>query len=141
MKKCIPSKSIYKNREGDICPRLCYNGIPIIYSILTTKCPKIGNYLFVIRQNEPNNIYYYTADLNIVMETTNCSTGNKKVVHHNCLANNENVICAGELQFIGSRNVILLNASGHFYPDYECLDYISCLLNDMKYKVLDLQEY
>lgn len=132
----------YKNTGR--CPQLCFKntGNKILFNnSLTRKEPPIGSYIFVIRVSNPSKIYYMDED--ILMNTAmNCVTKVPKIIHHDCLGHNENVICAGTLDFHGKRQVTVRNNSGHYLPKSECLHYVSSILKKrLGYRVIDFNSW
>jgi hypothetical protein len=117
---------------GNICDK---NGKLIKFNYLTKRKPKYGNYDYVIRELEPKRIYLYP--INEISTETNCITGKPKTMHHNCIALDRRVICAGSIEFLPrSRNVKISNYSGHYLPNKDCLDYFEYLLNNLGYNVI-----
>ena len=128
------------------CQPLCYKntGKQIVFDhVLTRREPAKGEYLFVIRASEPTKIYYFSADLDILMNAAmSCETKKPKVIHHDCLGRNQKVICAGTLIFHGYRRVTLINNSGHYLPKAECLHYTSDILKKrLGYRIADFNYF
>ena len=144
LKSILPVKPdpswMYSNIHSDTCKDICdTNGKQIKFEYLTKRNgPKHGSYLFVIRELEPNRIYMYNQNEKIY----NCKTGKERTINHNCLALDRRVICAGDIEFIPkTKNVIISNASGHYIPKIESLEYLNYLLSNLGYKVIDYYEY
>jgi len=128
---------IYSNYQMDVCTDICdSSGKSIKFEYLTKKKPIHGNYIYVIRELEPNKIYLENKKI------FNCKTGKERILNHNCVALNKPVICAGDITFIPySRGVIITNASGHYLPNIDSLNYLQQLLDGLGYKVLDYYEF
>ena len=92
--------------------------------------------MYAIKKNEPNNIYYYIEERSDD-KYYKCDDINKSTrrINHNCLVNNENIICAGEMHRDSTDMLTIDNSSGHYQPADEALDYVLCLLDtlDIKY--------
>ena len=139
--------SVFKTYENTgHCRPLCYKntGNKIMFNdVLTRKEPSKGEYLFVIRASKPTKIYYFSAEMNLLMNTAmTCNTKEPRVIHHDCLGHNEKVICAGTLIFHGNRRVTLINNSGHYLPKAECLHYTSDILKKrLGYRIADFNYF
>jgi len=141
-----------KSNTGGQCKDICdKNGNKIHFEFLTkSKKYETGEYLYVIREAEPNLIYvYHFANIqsdNDYLNPNNfkeysCNGNERKTVHHTCLALDRNVICAGTLKILPKKKVILSNISGHYLPSVKCLDYVTYLLNKLEFKVIDIEFY
>jgi len=139
---------IYYNKEGP-CEQLCdRNGKPIEFKYLTTRKPTngYGYFDYVIRELEPNRIYVYhytnikyPNDFKNINKEFICKTGKEEFMHHNCIALDRRVICAGSIEFYPkSRDVKISNASGHYHPHKNCLKWTTYLLNNLGYNVKEL---
>jgi hypothetical protein len=129
---------VYSNIHKDTCTDICdHLGKSIKFDYLKKyNHPKNGTYLFVIRELEPNRIYICNDKTKIY----NCKSGKERTINHNCLALDLNVICAGDITFI-NKSVIISNASGHYIPNVDCLNYLNYLLSKLGFSVIDYYEY
>jgi hypothetical protein len=128
---------IYHNYYQDICPQLYHsNGKRLTFSYLKPKITP-GEYIFVIRELEPNKVYIHKMDNKLYYNIN----GQLQTVHHNCLALNRRVITAGSITFIKGGSAVITNCSGHFFPKYESLSYLYQLLTKLKYIVIDTYEF
>jgi hypothetical protein len=140
-------KAFFKHYENTgHCKPLCYKntGKPVSFDYkLTRKEPARGEYLFVIRASQPESIYYFSANLNLLMNSAmNCETKQNRTIHHDCLGRNKPVLCAGTLIFHGNRMVTLINNSGHYLPKAECLHYTANILKKrLGYRISDFNYY
>ena len=141
---------IYYN-TGLPCGLICdKNGKVINFDILGKRKPVkgFGYFVYVIRELEPKRIYIYhfhkiksEKDFSNVSNFTefDCKTKKDKIVNHNCLGLDRRVICAGEITFYpNTRDVKISNASGHYFPKEESLQYTIYLLNNLNYKVKEI---
>ena len=136
---------LYSNKlKHHQCPVMCdENGKIIKFKYLTKKKPPSGVYIYVIRESEPERIYIHPDS----EPAYNCETGKVETVHHNCLAQEQNIICGGDIEFyedvhgIETRIVKVSNASGHYYPHEDCLEYVTQLLTKMRYYVIDYYSF
>ena len=128
---------VYGNYQMDTCTDICdFSGKPFKFEYLTKKKPTNGVYIYVIRELEPRRVYLENKKI------FNCKNKKERILNHNCLALNRRVICAGDITFIpNSRGVFISNASGHYLPNIECLNYLQHLLDDLGYQVLDYYEF
>ncbi len=56
------------------------------------------------------------------------SKNTRDIINHICLVNNRPVISAGKIIVLDEKVLNINNASGHYQPSGESLDYIECLL-------------
>lgn len=131
----------------DVCPtNLCYDNAnnekekvnyAILKDIKNLKIDKI--YMYAIKYSDQHNIYYYVDD-NTNKNPDNhkyydCDDSNKIKIslNHNCLVNNEDIICAGEMCISNKNTEMLLvnNMSGHYQPNDDALSYVACLLDEL----------
>ena len=128
---------IYSNEGNESCIPCDSNKKPFKFEFLTKKKPINGTYTYVIRELEPKRIYLENRKI-----IYDCKTGKERILNHNCIALNRRVICAGDITFIPySRGVTVSNASGHYLPNIDCLNYLQHLLSNLGYQVLDYYEY
>lgn len=105
MKTSIP-RSLYKKRIN----------IKKKKSILLNKNSPDGKYLYVISIKNPFKIIMVDKRIE-----------RKDYIYHNVLAEDKNVIIAGEIE-IKDNLVLLDNNSGHYKPEVDCLDYVKELI-------------
>ena len=146
-KKPDPAWIYHNHREpcGLICDE---DGKPITFKFLTKQKPTNGYGFFdyVIRELEPNRIYVYhyrnvkhPTDFDNMNMEFNCKTGKVQKMHHNCIALDQRVICAGSIEFFPkTRDVNISNASGHYFPNKGCLEWTTYLLNNLGYNVKEI---
>jgi hypothetical protein len=128
---------IYPNYYQEICPQLYHrNGKKLVFNHLKCKITP-GEYMFVIRELEPNRIYIHKIDNHVFFN----ACGKEIVVHHNCLALDRRVISAGSITFIKGKRAVITNCSGHYFPSYESLSYLNYLLSNLGYIVIDTYEF
>ena len=89
-----------------------------------------GRYIFIIRESEPDRIYYY-SEINNGSLLQNCNQNiisNNIMFTHLLLAQCDSVWCAGEL-IIDGYKIKLNNQSGHYRHFHEYLKYGIDLIN------------
>lgn len=145
-----PSPDVFYNTGGR-CGVLCdKNQQPVLFKYLTKEkpCKGYGYFEYVIRELEPYRIYVYhqsgiksptDTNLNILYK---CGTKIETFMHHNCIALDRRVISAGTIEFFKStRNVRVSNASGHYLPSQESLEWLIYLLELLNYKVTEISYF
>ena len=146
-KKPDPRWIYYNTKEP--CDILCdRKGKPIEFKFLTKRKPTngYGYFDYVIRELEPYRIYVYhysdvkyPDDFGNLNKEFSCKTGIPEYMHHNCIAKDRRVICAGSIEFYPkTRDVKISNASGHYLPHESCLTWTEYLLNNLGYNVKDI---
>ena len=86
------------------------------------------DYIWVIKETSPNEILVAKLHEELVFPCGSPSPMLRRL-NHNCLANNENILCGGLVKK-NKENILFDNYSGHYQPDIECLKEILAPLLD-----------
>ena len=126
---------------------ICHMGKEITYIRMVPNDSRVIQeepYIYVIRKDEPTNIYYYpennkrpSKDYYYVCDESAGKWNNRTrtTINHNCLANNTNIICGGQFTLYDGSKITLTNKSGHYIPDGDCLAYATCLFKSFGFNV------